>query len=207
MNMHDSDITARVSRFLDRKSAPRRLDGKPLAQEDEISALCSAVIRNAPRNTDRLAQWWPIFESLLSEECGHGWPTEKEIKEAAKKATDSLPKPAAPTPADEQDAHYGIVATKMLNGNDVSEGYLYGVEAVELLKRGLVTTDILSRYRSNAYFARVRQYGEDTARQWEAERKAAHKSAWDGYDAVQRQRAEKASFNTRPLPYRPDFAA
>lgn len=135
MNPNESTIIACVARLLDRKAMPRRLEGKPLAQEDEIDAIYEAVKRNAPRMPERVALWWPIFQRLLSEQCGHGWPTEKEIKQAGEEATASLPKPLAPSSAAAKEGHYALIAAKINNHEAVGEGCLYGVEAVELIKR------------------------------------------------------------------------
>lgn len=84
MSLHESEITSRLIRFLGRKQMPRRLEGKPTSEDDEVRALVAAVARNAPRGADALAQWWPAFEARLGEICGGMWPTEKEIRDAAK---------------------------------------------------------------------------------------------------------------------------
>lgn len=57
MGMHENDAKSRLIRFLDRKSMPRRLEGKPIAMDDEISALLKATLRHAPRGAEQLADW------------------------------------------------------------------------------------------------------------------------------------------------------
>lgn len=67
--------------------------------------------------------------------------------------------------------------------------------------------EAMTRYREAAYFARARQYGEEAAVKWKAEREAIHQSAWESYDDVQRERTELDSLRIRPLPYKPNYAA
>lgn len=90
----------------------------------------------------------------------------------------------------DDNARYGIVADLMAKGEAVAEGYLYGSEAVHLIKSKLVSRETMTAYRSSAYFQRLRMYGEVQAKQWEEERKALHTSCWESYDEVLRQRKE-----------------
>lgn len=73
--------------------------------------------------------------------------------------------------------HYAIAAKRMAKGEAVSEHYLYGREACELIKRRLVDQDTMTRYRSGAFLARRERYGEAAALAWEAEQKAIHESS------------------------------
>ena len=68
MSLHSSDILSRLRRFLDRRQAPRRVEGKPQAEADEVQALAGAVERNAPRGADALADWWP---AMIRHVLGH----------------------------------------------------------------------------------------------------------------------------------------
>lgn len=176
MSLHESDIRSRLMRFLERKQMPKRLDGKGGAMEDEIRALVSAIVRNAPRNQDRLADWWPIFEASIGEICGSMWPTEREVKDAAQKANADAPKVSAESwsldPAE-------MAAQRIAAGEAVGEEWLYGIGACELAAKRLVTEDQMRRYRSGAFFARKSIYGEEKAFAWEAEAKAKHEKAKD----------------------------
>lgn len=90
----------------------------------------------------------------------------------------------------DENARYRIVADLMASGAAVAEGYLYGSEAVHLIKNKLVSRDVITSYRSNAYFERVRMYGVDAAKRWEDERKAFHADCWQNYDKIMEQRKE-----------------
>lgn len=185
MSLHQADITARVRRFLDRRQMPRRLEDKPQAQQDEIAALVACVGRYAPR--DNLAEWWTKFETKLGE-CGAGslWPTEKEIRECAAFLRPERPK-AALQEASREDG-YAIVGKRMAAGEAVGEEYLWGRQAVEIIKRKLVDRDTMQRYRSAAFLARKRAYGEAAALAWEADMKDRHQVAIDVLSAPASQR-------------------
>jgi hypothetical protein len=175
MNLHSADIASRLSRYLNRRQAPRRLEGKPQAETDEIRALSAAVQRHAPRSADHLAAWWPAFEASLGEiSTGGLWPTEREIKDAAASSRQALPKSAGATAETD---HYQIAAARMEAGQPVGEGWLYGREACELIRRGLVTREVMTAYRSGAFLARRKMYGEPAALAWEAEAKERHEAA------------------------------
>ncbi len=176
MNLHDADIRARLLRFLDRKQMPKRLDGKGGALEDEIRALVSAILRNAPRSTDRLADWWPLFEASIGEICGGMWPTEREVRDAAQRANADAPKVAAePWSLDPAE----MAAKRMQAGEPVGEEWLYGIGACELAAKRLVTEDQMRAYRSGAFLSRREAYGEESALAWEAEAKDKHEKAKD----------------------------
>jgi hypothetical protein len=72
---------------------------------------------------------------------------------------------------------YTIAAKRMAVGDAVSEHYLYGREACELIKRRLVTEETMKAYRSAAFFARRQRYGEQAALAWEAEQKDIHEKS------------------------------
>ena len=174
MNLHNADIASRLRRFLDRRQPPRRVEGKPQAEADEVKALVATAERNAPRDPDRLAAWWPAFERELGEAGSGLWPTEKEVREAAGRANASQPK--APSQALVMDT-YAIMAKRMAAGDPVGEGYLYGREAVEMIRRRLVDEPTMRAYRSGAFLARRKTQGEASALAWEAESKARHEAA------------------------------
>ena len=179
MNMHEADIKGRLVRYLDRRQMPRRLEGKGGAMEDEIRALLAAVIRVAPRNPEHLAEWWPHFEAALGEIVAGGlWPTEREIRDAAKQAGTAAPSVSAPAP---MKTEHEIISARMERGEPVGEGWLYGRAACELIKRGLVDQKTMTAYRSGAFLARREVYGEAAALAWEAEAKARHEAAKEAF--------------------------
>jgi hypothetical protein len=177
MNLHQSDIQSRLARFLERKQMPRRLEGKGGAMEDEVRALCAAVERNAPRDSERLAEWWPRFEAVLGEVCGSMWPTEKEIRDAASKVSADMPRIIGPEV--EKLNPVQIAAKRMNAGEPVGDQWLWGSMACELIASREIDEATMKRYRSGAFFAQKATYGEEAALRWEAEMKARHEAAKD----------------------------
>ena len=182
MSLHTADISSRLSRFLSRRQAPRRVEGKPQAEADEIAALVACIQRYAPRSDDALASWWPRFEALLGEAGSGLWPTEKEAKEAAVSAAKEAPK-SETWKLDE----YEVIGKRMSAGEAVEEGYLYGRQAAELIRRGLVDETTMRKYRSAAYFSRKEVYTQAAATAWEDEAKDRHDAAREMAKAAPRK--------------------
>lgn len=176
MSLHEADMKSRLTRLLNRKSAPRLLDNNANAQADEITALLGVLTRYAPRGADDLAKWWYQFEPAISESCGRMWPDEKQIASVAKAVNTNMRgvNPTAPGPREASFNPVDRAAERMNVGEPVGEGWLYGRAACELIASGLVYQDTMRRYRSAAYFSRKAMYGEGPAKQWEDEAKEAH---------------------------------
>lgn len=197
MNLHTNDINARLTRYLDRKTMPKRLEGKPMAQTDEIAALVAAAERSAPRDAEKLAAWWPIFETRLDEGAGAMWPVVREIIDAAKAVRGGLA--LVDLSAKQSLDPAEIAAKRMIEGAGYPETALYGILACEIIAKGLVDRDTMTRCRSAAFLRRKGFYGEEAALRWEAERKAAHEAAkvvW----------ADKSERRSRRLPI-PDMVS
>ena len=140
---------------------------------------------NAPRAPEALAEWWPRFERQVGENGTGLWPTEKELRDAAMATNKATPKDPK---HDEEFDWYEVMGKRMAEGKDVGENYLYGREAVELIRRKLVDEDTMRRYRSAAFFARKEIQTEASALEWESEAKARHQAAKDIYrDQVRKQ--------------------
>lgn len=185
MSIHRSDIANRLKRYLDRRQPPRRIEGKPQAEADEVAALVATIERNAPRSPDALAEWWPRFERQVGENGTGLWPTEKELRDAAMATNKATPKDPK---QDEEFDWYEVMGKRMAEGKDVGENYLYGREAVELIRRKLVDEETMRLYRSAAFFARKEIQTEASALEWEAEAKARHQAAKDIYRDPVRQK-------------------
>lgn len=199
MGLHEKDAKYRLIRFLDRKTMPRRLEGKPVAMDDEIGALLAAVLRQAPRGADALADWWPAFEASLGEMCGGMWPTEKEITDAGRKHARAVRSEAADTDM----SPAAINARRMERGDAVGEHFIWGSGAVEMIAGRLVSEDLMTRYRSAWFFGLVEVYGEDKAREIEGKAKARHeaaKVAWAHRNDPRKPRAAKAPSMRTPIP-------
>ena len=200
MNLHTQDITARLTRYLtNRKTPHRRLQDNPSAQQDELVALVGAIERRAPRDAQKLADWWALFEVKLDESTGHTWPIVKEIAAAADSvrggpAMVDLSGNSSLDPAT-------IYAKRMREGGRYPETALYGILACELIAKGLVDEETMRRCRSAAFFRRKDVYGEESALAWEAERKAAHEAAkivWRDKDERQQRRLNIPDMTSKP---------
>ena len=176
MSIHDSELTMRIGRLLQRKEPRAKIRDNAQALKDETSALVGAVRRNCPARGDDLIDWWERFEVAVGEACGDFWPNEKAVIAACKTASQAMPKARDMTGGWSLDP-YAINARRMENGDPVGENYLYGQDACELISRGLVTRETMEAYRKGAYWARRNLYGKDKANAWEAEQKARHESA------------------------------
>ena len=199
MSLHESDIRSRLHRFLERKSMPRRLEGKPAAMDDEIGALVAATARNAPRGADALAEWWPAFEASLGEMCGGMWPTEKEISDAGRKHVRTVRSEAADTDM----SPAAINARRMERGEAVGEHFLWGSGAVEMIAWRMVSREVIEKYRSAWFFGLVEVYGEDRAREIESKAKARHeaaKVAWAHRNDPRKPHATKSPSMRTPIP-------
>lgn len=198
MGLHESDTKARLIRFLDRKTMPRRLEGKPVALDDEIGALVAATARHAPRGADALAEWWPAFEASLGEMCGGMWPTEKEISDAGRKHARAVRSEVADTDM----SPAAINARRMARGESVGEHFIWGSGAVEMAAGRMVSEEVMNRYRSSWFFELVKLYGEDKAREMEAKAKARHeaaKVAWRHRNDPRKPHATRAPIMRAPI--------
>lgn len=165
MNPRVEFLTVKLKGYLERRTMPRGLADKPKAQEAELGALIHCLTRYAPRQ--EFGEWWAKMESRLAENSEtRAWPTEGEIKKAAMSLRGTQTKQVAE--GDEIDPLV-ILSGRMERGEHVGDGCLYGRVAVDMLARGLVTHDTLRKYRSGLYFRLKKVYGEEKAREMEAE--------------------------------------
>ena len=199
MSLHTQDITARLTRYLDRKTMLRRFEGKPMAMEDELRALVAAVERNAPRDAAALADWWVLFEIKMGELASAMWPIEKELVDAAKAVRGGpVMVDLSGTPSLDSATIY---AKRMREGGRYPETALYGILACELIAKRLVDEETMRRCRSAAFFRRKEVYGEESALAWEAESKAAHEAAkvvWRDKEERQQRRLNIPDMTSKP---------
>jgi hypothetical protein len=156
------------------------------AIRDEVNLLVEDVNRQIPEGfTDAdMKLLLPEINGAIRRRHGaQGWPPAKIFIVATDDAVEAAAKKKAagePAKAKSLD-QYEIIAGKMRAGDPVSESYLWGREAVELIARGLVDQGTMSTYRSGAFLARKDGAGETAAIRWEDEAKARHQSAKDTY--------------------------
>lgn len=163
MNMHEADVHTKLRRFLERRSMPKALEGKPNAIGDELDALVRAVARHAPHHPN-LDDWWGGFEERLAEgNTTRSWPTEGEVKIAAKGGVVVALTTRAPNTAD-LDFVLRLNTGRIERGEVVGEDWFYGNGAARLVSAGTVKLAQLRPYRSGLYFAEKEFYGEEKAR-------------------------------------------
>lgn len=194
MSIRSTEITGILTRWLERYSPPANIRDKPRAQQDEAEALLSVLMRFAPQ-----AEYVPWVEKALDQleyqMKTRAWPTKGELgsvcsnlrKETRQQVTDA-------TQPDRDPA--SVAARRMEAGEPVGEGWLYGIEACELIAKGLVSEDRMRAYRSAMFHARKSTYGEAAALSWEADAKAQHEAA----KAVWRARGEAATGQSADIP-------
>jgi len=170
--------------LLRRYRAPEHLSDD--AMRDEVNLLVediNGLIPNEQTESD-LRLLFPKINSAIRRRHGaQGWPpakifiaaTEDAVAEAAKKKAASAP--AGSSSLDP----YEITSAKMRAGEPVSEGYLWGREAVQLIAGGLIDQTTMESYRTGAFMACKDQYGEPAAIQWEDAAKLRHRSAKNTY--------------------------
>lgn len=173
MSLHETEIRSRLKRFLDRRSMPKFLEDKPQAISDELGAMTRAISRFAPRGD--MSEWWSRFEADLGERnTTRSWPSEGEVSASCKAVTDrSGPRIAEQGSIDP----YAINAKRIQNGEAVGDEWFYGRRAVELIEKGLATEGQLRPYRSALFFQMREVWGEDKAREKEAELIRRHEDA------------------------------
>jgi hypothetical protein len=180
--------------WLERYAPPRFMTDKPEAAQQEADALLRILGRYAP--TQGYAEWLDgILRSLTENMTARTWPTGGEVSKVCKEAHKfTAPLEGAPKSQPLDSAQ--VEASRMNAGEPTGEHWLYGVAACELAARGLVTREVMQRYRSAVFHARRETYGEAAALEWEQEARARHevgKALWKSREA-ERQKRDVAGF-------------
>lgn len=174
MSIRQAEIARIFAEWLQFYSPPRQIAGKPELMQRESERLLGVIVKMAPQ--EGYIGWvGTVLDVVASNMKTRAWPTVAEIGAACSNARKEARKdgPAQPTEMDV----YEIAAMRMKSGQPVGEPYLYGREAVEIIARGLIDQETMTRYRSAAFFARKDAQGEESALRWEAEAKDRHESA------------------------------
>lgn len=171
-----SEISGIFSRWLERYSPPAQIRENQRAQQDEVTALTGVLLRFAPATgyADFVAK---VIDKTEFQMKTRAWPTKGELgavcsnvrKDSRVQHTDMTGNADATPEA--------IAARRMQRGEAVGEGWLYGVCACHLIRRGMVDRQTMERYRSGAFLARKAMFGEGPALAWEDQAKAAHEAA------------------------------
>lgn len=178
--MLDATIAAAFGGFLDRKVPPRQVADKPDLAAAAAEVLLHAIRINAPPGAG--TDWWRRVEMRL--ELGamtQSWPIASEVAEACM-TVNAETMAAVPVAASDHPPGIEALARRMASGQPVGEGDLYGVQAVALLRSGLIAPEVLDWYRDGAFFNRAGLYGREAAERWQAERRAHHERVAMGCD-------------------------
>lgn len=176
MNMHDADILGRLKRFLERRTMPKSLDGKPQAMADELAAMTRIISRSA--NKSDFGAWWNRFEADLGERnTTRSWPSEGEVSASCKAVSNY----AGNRIAEQGSFDPCTITAKRIAANEaIGDEWIYGRRALELVEKGLATEGDLRPYRSALFFRMKDQWGADVAREREAELIRRHDDAETG---------------------------
>jgi hypothetical protein len=161
-------------RWLDRLSPPARIAARPDAVQDERDALMRAVLRLMPPD----AEGWiaRLTDDLDMHATTRAWPMVSEIAAAAKR----IGSPAAGGEQrrdDWQPDPYAIAARDMAEGRPVSEFWIYGPKAKELLRRRLVSPERIEHYRAQWFRQAMLIWGRQIALDKRTELAAMHATA------------------------------
>lgn len=174
MNLRDAEIRGKVNSWLDRFAVPSHLADKPQAAQQEAEAILRMFLRYAPRD-DVQPFLNRAFDNIDAAKKSRYWPTPHEIGDVCSALAKRDARPVADSSTDMRPE--AITGRRMAAGEAVGEGWLYGRLAVDLIAGGHVTKEVMTAYRSAAFFNRKDLYGEGAALEWEAEAKERHEAA------------------------------
>jgi hypothetical protein len=175
MDFRKAEISQRLNEWLDRLAVPFHLRDKPEAAQKEAEALLRMVLKYAPK-TDYVAFVNRICDLLDARLKERKWPSPHDMGAACVNVAKDTARGSA---CDEwvDTSPEAITGRRMARGEPVGEGWLWGRAAVDLIAGQHVTREVMDRYRSGAFLARRKAYGEDAALAWEADAKARHDAA------------------------------
>ena len=177
MNMRNSEISRDFGDWLDRRSCPTDLRDKPAAAMKESEALLACLLKFAPRSdykpfTNR------VLEQLDYQMKSRFWPTINEFASVCSNIRKETGKTYVDETGGAKDMRAeAITARAMKEGKPVGEGWLYGRDAVTMIAARLIDEETMRKYRSGAFLARRKLYGEASALAWEVEAKSRHEDA------------------------------
>lgn len=189
-------IQGRLMGYLNSRTPPRAIAGKPGMQAEEADRILRTLCRYNPRGN--LLDWWQRVEDELSATCEtYAWPLPRDFAKAAERASKAMRGDIKSEPSGHWEPDpVKVAADRMSAGESVGEHWLYGPLAVEVEARGDVSAETLQRYRSAAYFAKViskRDGSEDRSKAdaWEKAARSRHDAA--------RNRGRQAAINAPDL--------
>lgn len=203
MNPRTEALTEEFTEWLDRYSPRRALQSNEKAMGAEINALMRVILKMAPVS-DYLSWLEKVTTQLDYQMKTSAWPTVSEVGAACSNVNKSRSlsgqrQSVTTIPAT-------IVARRMNAGETVGDGWLYGRDAVVLIKTGDVSSDLMRRYRSALYFSAKKLHGEEKARLMEEAWIARHDAA-EALDQAASAPPDGEPFNRMPTSPEDEFAA
>lgn len=195
------EIAKLFTEWLDRYAPPQNLRDKPQAAQAEIDALIGVLLKMAPQ-----AEYAPFIraatEKLDFTMKVRTWPSVQELHSACTNVRKEMPRPLDLSGDTVDMSPEAINSRRMMNGQPVGEGWLYGRQACDLIAKGIVTREVMERYREAAYRARAELYEAEAADRWLAEAKERHEEARELY----RRRHEAPQKRVITLPRKSVFS-
>lgn len=195
------EIAKLFTEWLDRYAPPLHLRDKPQAAQAEIDALIGVLLRMAPQ-TDYAPFIRAVTEKLDFTMKVRTWPSVQELGAACSNARKEMPRPIELSGDAVDMSPEAINSRRMMSGQPVGEGWLYGRLACDLIAKGIVTREVMERYREGAYRARAELYDVETADRWLAEATERHEAARELY----RRRHEAPQKRVITLPRKSVFS-
>lgn len=161
-SLHQSDVKAKLARYLERRVMPRHLEGKADATRDELDAMVHRIARAAPA-ADRLPAWWQRFTDRLDEiATTRAWPSVSEVISAARAAGEGAPLRDM-TGDGNPDAlfEHRRAARKIKAREPIGDSWLWGRNAVVLLANGLVDAEDIDDLRRMLRRQMVAMWGDE----------------------------------------------
>jgi len=175
MTLRAAEIAKQFQDWAERLTPPQGIKNNPKAMQAEWDALLKVLLRFAPG--DGYHQW--VAEALDS--CAmklktRAWPTVNELGAACANYRKERRGNGDSMPVQARDA-FEINAARIHAKMPVGDAWIYGVNAVELINRGMVIEADLEPYRSGLFFALKDAWGHEKAVAVEAELKRRHAEA------------------------------
>lgn len=175
MNLRAAEIAKQFQDWAERLTPPQGIKNNPKAMQAEWDALLKVLLRFAPG--EGYHQW--VAEAL--EQCAmnlktRAWPTVNELGAACSNYRKERRGSGDAAPIQVRDP-FEVNAARIQAKMPVSDAWVYGINAVELVNRGLVSDSELEPYRSGLFFAMKDTWGEEKAKAVEDEFKRRHAEA------------------------------
>jgi hypothetical protein len=186
------EVYAAFTRWLERYTPPRHMQGSDQAMQDEADALMRAIARHTPRAG--AVEWIDNVLAHLDETMKtRAWPSVSEVTRAARDiASDMIPAGEARdvTAEDAERKELELYARRIKRGDAIGEHWIYGSGAARLLERAYITNDDLDPYRSGLFFSWKNVYGAEIAREKEQAARNRHDEAVALLPVIRREREE-----------------